>query len=65
MQYTPWAVDPEKLEKAIEESIRFREQETRLAKEKADAYLNGYKQASYDVIQSLHCSNYEKEKGVE
>jgi len=62
MQYTPWAIDPDKLEKAIQNGILNQERQTISAKERADAYLSGYKQAAHDVINSLHCSNYEKDK---
>ena len=62
MQYTPWAIDSDKLEKAIQNDILNQERQTISDKERADAYLSGYKKAAHDVINSLHCANYEKAK---
>jgi hypothetical protein len=61
VDYKPWAIDPEKMEQAIERSMKYQDDKAKMAIEKERAYNEGYRQASYDAIQMLHCSNCEKE----
>lgn len=60
MQYTAQNIDVTKMEQGLKDKIRY--QEDKIGKEilRQESYLIGYKDAIYDVIEMLHCSNYEK-----
>lgn len=58
--YTAQNIDPEKLEKYLQEC---EELETRMMvtkKKEAEAYLSGCRDAIRVARDTLHCSNYEK-----
>lgn len=60
MQYTAQNIDVEKMEQGLKDKIRH--QEDKIGKEilRQESYLIGYTDAIYDVVEMLHCSNYEK-----
>ena len=61
--YTPNAIDPVELEKAIDNSVSFRREMKNIEVMKLEAFFEGYQAASDNIIKMLHCSNYEKKEG--
>lgn len=63
MEYTPKNIDIPAFEKALMDSRNYQQQQLLLAREKAQAYYDGYDACVQDVIGMLHCANYEKRDG--
>lgn len=60
MAYTAKDIDVAKMEQGLKDKIRHKEDKIRNKISFEEAFLNGYTDAIYDVIDMLHCSNYEK-----
>ncbi len=60
MAYTAKEIDVEKMEQGLKDNLRHQEDKIRKQISCDEAFLDGYKDAIYDVINMLHCSNYEK-----
>ena len=63
MQYVAQNIDVEKMEQGLKDKLRHKEDKIRKQISCDEAFLDGYTDAIYDVIDMLHCSNYEKEVG--
>ena len=60
MAYTAKDIDVTKMEQGLTDKLRHKEDNIRKKISCEEAFLNGYTDAIYDVIDMLHCSNYEK-----
>jgi len=65
MQYTAQNIDVTKMEQGLKDKLRHEEDKIRKKISSEEAFLNGYTDAIYDVIDMLHCSNYEKSESNE
>ena len=59
--YTAKDIDVQKFEDELKAMRNDARDKNILAKKEADAYFNGYEKRIYEVVDMLHCSNYEKE----
>ncbi len=60
MEYTPENIDIPAFEDALKQKRDFQGSELRRKVATAQAFFEGYEKCVYDVIDMLHCSNYEK-----
>lgn len=60
MLYTAKDIDVAQMEQGLKDKLRHKED--MISKEilRQESFLKGYEDAIYDVIDMLHCSNYEK-----
>ena len=62
--YTAKDIDVQKFEDKLKAMRTAERDENILAKKEADAYFNGYEKCIYEVVDMLHCSNYEKKQEI-
>lgn len=62
MQYTAQNIDVTKMEQGLKDKLRHKEEKISKEMLRQESFLEGYADAIYDVIDMLHCSNYEKEE---
>lgn len=60
MEYTPENIDIEAFEEALLQKRNFHQQLMQAEIDHARSYFSGYEKCVFDVIDMLHCSNYEK-----
>lgn len=65
MGYTAKDIDVAKMEQGLKDKLHHKEDKIRTKISCEEAFLNGYTEAIYDVIDMLHCSNYEKSESNE
>lgn len=65
MEYTPENIDIPAFEEALLQNRNFQSAELRRKVDVAHAFFEGYEKCVFDVIDMLHCSNYEKSESNE
>ena len=58
--YTAKDIDVKKFEDKLKAMRNAASEKNVLDVKTADAYFNGYEKCIYEVVDMLHCSNYEK-----
>ena len=59
-EYTPKNIDIDAFEKALMKSRELEQRRLSSAREKAQAYYDGFDACVDEVVSMLHCANYEK-----